>query len=156
MRNLWPNLITKPEKNIKMKKTYAELREIDEIVGGLYIKNPKTKDGKFGYGYGRFYSKNAKSISEELNEKIMDSRIENAMVDEKTKELLYDLQGGGQNKLYKYTKEGMKKFLEETRKITKEYDEKEIEIIPFFVKEEDLPEMSEEEKELLKGCLIKE
>jgi len=141
-------------KIIKMKKTYAQLKEIDEVVGGLYGKNPKLRDGKFGYAYNRFVTKNVKPLVDEMQEKIMDCRVENAMVDEKTKELLYDRAGGEQNKLYKYTKEGMKTFMEETRKITKEFDEKEVEIIPFFVS--DVPEMMEEEKEILKGCLVKE
>jgi hypothetical protein len=138
-----------------MKKTFEEIKNIDNIVGGLYQKNIKLKDGKFGYAYNRFYAKNIKPTLEEVNEKITDARIENAMTDEKTKELLYDSSRGPEQKLFKYTKEGLIKFNDEVRKITKEYDKKEVEIIPFFTSE--IPtELLDEEKEELKDYLIKE
>jgi len=134
-----------------MQKTYKELQEIDEVVAAIYQRNPEARKGKFGYAYNRFYSKNIKPIIEEISEKLTDIRVENAMVDEKTKELVYDNTNG--QKLYKYTKEGMIKLLAEQRKINKEYDKKKVEIIPFITK--DIPEdIMEEEKEALKGCLI--
>ena len=134
-----------------MQKTYKELQEIDEVVAAIYQRNPEVRKGKFGYAYNRFYSKNIKPIIEEISEKLTDIRVENAMVDEKTKELVYDNTNG--QKLYKYTKEGMIKMLSEQRKINKEYDKKKVEIIPFITK--DIPEdIMEEEKEALKGCLI--
>lgn len=141
--------------NIKMKKTFEQLKEIDNIVGNLYAKNPKIKDGKFGYAYNRFYTKNIKPLIDEANEKIQDSRIENAMTDPNTKELLYDLSRGPDQKIFKYTKEGLKKFNEEARKIQKESEAKEVEIKPFFTT--DIPtELLDEEKDELVGCLIKE
>jgi len=144
--------------NIKMKtetlkKTFEQLKEIDNIVGNLYAKNPKLRDGKFGYAYNKFYTKNIKPILDEVNEEITDCRIENAMTDPTTKELLYDSSRGPEQKLFKYTKEGLKKFNDEVRKITKKYDAKEVEIIPNFTT--DIPEMFDEEKAELKGCLIK-
>jgi len=134
-----------------IEKTFKELKEIDEIVGGIYARNPKAKEGKFGYAYNRFFSKNIKAIFDEIAEKITDVKVENAMVDKDTKELIYDNTGG--QKVYKYTKDGMKKLLEEQRKIYKEYDEKKVEIKPYITK--DVPEdLLDEEKEALKGCLI--
>jgi hypothetical protein len=138
---------------IKITKTFEQLKEIDSIVGNLYQKNPKLKDGKFGYAYNRFYAKNLKPIVDEINEKLTDSRIENAMVDATTKELLYDNSRGPEQKLFKYTKEGMIKFNNESRKIYQDYDKKEVEIIPYFTS--DVPEMLDEQREELKGCLIK-
>jgi len=137
-----------------MTKKLKELFEIDEIVNNLYVKNPKLKDGKFGYAYKRFYEKNLKDVLEEMQEKMTDCRIDNALVDEKTKELLYDSSDKGGQKLYKYTKDGMKKLLEDTRNIKKEYEKKEVKIEPYYAS--DVPDMIEEEKEALKGCLIQE
>jgi hypothetical protein len=70
------------------------------------------------------------------------------MVDEKTKELLYNADKG-----YKYDKEGMKKLIAFTRDLIKEYDAKEVEVIPFITT--DVPEgILEEEKELLTGLVL--
>ena len=51
-----------------LKKTFEQLKEIDNIVGGLYTKNIKLKDGKFGYAYNKFYVKNIKPLLDEMNE----------------------------------------------------------------------------------------
>jgi hypothetical protein len=137
-----------------MKKTNLELKEIDEVVGYLYQRNPKLQDGKFGYAYNRFYTKNIKPLMEQIQEEISDLKVEYAMVDEKTKELLYGEPDQRGNKPYKYDKEGMKKLLLETRKVVKKYESKSVDVIPYFSSV--LPEKIEpEEKELLKGCLIK-
>ncbi len=137
--------------NTKVKKTLEQLLEVDNVVGDLYAKNPKLKDGKFGYAYNRFYAKNIKPVTDEMQEKTADARIENAMVNEQTKELLKDTANPN---AYKYTKEGMKKLTQDVRDIIKEFNKKEVEVIPFFTT--DVPEMMDEQKELLVGCLIKE
>jgi hypothetical protein len=137
-----------------MKKTFEELREADTVVANLYMKNPKLKEGKFGYGWSKFYKKNLEPTYTEMQEKMADAKVENAMVDEKTKELLYDITDP-HNKSYKYTKEGMKKLTEEFRKIVKEYDTKEVEVEPYFIKDTKyIPEMLDEERELLTNLII--
>lgn len=135
-----------------MKKTLEQLLEIDNIVGNLYDKNPKLRDGKFGYAYNRFYVKNIKPILDDMQEKIVDVRIENAMVDEKTKELLREAEENSKIKNYKYTKEGMKKLTKDIREIVKESNAIEVEVIPFITS--DVPEMLDEQKEMLKGLII--
>jgi hypothetical protein len=132
-----------------MKKTISEIREADELVGKLYRDNPDAKKGKFGYAWTKFIKKNLNPIVEDLNDRLADNRVEFALTDKTTKELLY-----GEDKNYKYDKEGMKQLLEANRALIKEYDRMEVEIIPFFVKEEDLPAMLDEEKEMLKGLVI--
>ena len=135
-----------------MKKTFSELKEIDEVVGALYTKNPKLGDGKFGYAYNKFYEKNVKPINEEIQDKMMDFKIDNAMTDPVTKELLYEKADERGNKAYKYTKEGMKNLIKDQRKFLKEIQAKSVEIKPYITK--DVPEMTEEQKEALKGCVI--
>jgi len=137
-----------------MKKTFLEIQEADQIVGSLYAKDKTLEKGKFGYAWGRFIKKNYNPISEELNEKIIDNRVEHALVDEKTKELLYE--GEGKEKSYKYSKDGMKALLEANRKLIKEFNKKEIEVIPFYISEENLPELLEGEREILTGLVIEE
>jgi len=130
-----------------MKKTFKELKEADQLIAELYAKNPNLKNTKFGYAWKRFTDKNYTPLIAELNDKIVDSRVEHALTDSTTKELLYT---GDSN--YKYDKEGMKSLIDANRKTLKEYDLKEVEITPFIVK--DLPELTEEETEVLKGLII--
>jgi len=121
--------------------------EIDNVVGRLYKKDPTLKNGKFGYGYAKFFKKNIHPIVAEINEEIENCRIDNCLADEKTKEILYTA-----DKQFRYDKEGYKKLNEFIRKINKEYAEKEVEVEPYILK--DVPELLEEEKELLQGILI--
>ena len=132
-----------------MKKTFEELKEVDVMVAQLYKKDETLKNGKFGYGWSKFYKKNINPTQEELVDKITDNQVENALTDDKTKELLK-----GTDNNYKYSKEGMKALLEANRKLMKEFDEKEIEVIPYFIKSENLPELTEEQKEELKNLII--
>ncbi len=132
-----------------MLKKFKELQEIDEIVGGLYKKNPALPNGRFGYWYNKFYKKNVTPILTEIGEKIADIRLDNAMVDEKTKEILYS----EDKQSYKITKDGMKKVNEQTRALHKEYEEKEVDVTPMISSEVPV-ELQEEDKELLKGLLI--
>jgi len=133
-----------------MEKTYKELLEIDSLIAELFTKNPKLKEGKFAYGYKRFCDNNTNKIVDEINERVTDIRVENALTNKETGELVYD--GQGPQRQYKYTKEGMLKMNKEVRKLNKEYEGKVITIKPYIVSE--IPEMLDEEKKLLVGCLI--
>jgi len=134
-----------------LKKTYLELLEIDAIIAKLFKKNPKLKDGKFGYGYERFFKLNLEKIMNEMEEKRQDIRTENALTDKSTGELLYtDL--NNQQRNYRYDKAGMMKMNLEMRVLNKEYENKSYEVIPYFISE--MPEILDEERELLVGCLI--
>lgn len=131
-------------------KTFKELSEIDLMMGELYTKTPTLKDTKFGYGYKRFAEKNYYPKQKEYSEAVLDLRIENALVDEKTKAIIY--RDNGQS--FEYSKEGLKNLQTQTRKLENEWDVKEIEIEPYFIKEENLPKLNEYQTELLKGVLI--
>lgn len=134
-----------------MKKIFSELKEADQLVAKLYAKDKNLKNGKFGYAWNKFYNKNITPTNEELVDKITDNQVENALTDPNTKELLK-----GADQQYKYGKEGMKALLEVNRKLMKEFDAKEIEVVPYFIKAENLPELSEEEKLELTGLVIAE
>lgn len=131
-------------------KTFKELQEVDEMVGQLYQKNPKVKESKFGYAYKRFSDKNYFPILREFQDEIGLCRIENALEDKATKEVLIDRMNP---RGYKYTKEGLKKCLEDEKKIIAAWEQKEIEIKSYFTK--DIPEeLTEENIELLKGLVF--
>lgn len=132
-----------------IKKTFAELMEIDEIVGVLYTRNPLIRNGRFGYWYTKFYKKNITPITNEIAEKIADNRLDNAMIDKDTNEILYS----EDKKSYRIDKEGQKKVNEFQRAIYKEYNEKEFDIIPQISSEVPV-ELLDEEKKVLKGLVI--
>jgi len=135
---------------IMIKKTFKDLEEIDSIVGSIYHKNPEIKDTKFGYAYKRFSEKNLIPIFKQYNELLSDIRIENALEDEKTKAILHKEGGRG----FEYSKEGLKAVIKAERELGKEWNDKEFEIEPYIISEENLPELNDEQKEILEGVLF--
>ena len=116
----------------------------------MYRANPTLTNTKFGYAYKKFVEKNITPTIKEINEKMEDERLDKAMVDEKTKEILYN---DSTNRSYKYDKQGLKGLLEFSRKLTKEYEEKDIEVIPYISKE--VPDELDQNKiDLLIGILL--
>lgn len=136
-----------------MKKTFLELNEIDQSVSLLYKNNDKLRDTKFGYAYKKFYEKNFHKLNKKLQEELQDVRIENALEDDKTKEILKDEESF---RGYKYSKEGLKLVVKSEREILSKYEAMEVEIEPYFCKKESLPELTEYQVELFKGCIIEE
>jgi hypothetical protein len=139
-----------------MKKTYQELIEIDGIIARLYAEDLNIRKGKFGYAYTKFHTKNIAPVQKEMREKLEDLQVDNALTDEKTGELLYGEPAPNQQKGdFKFNKEGMKKLTFETRALIKEFQEKEIEIEPFFSSV--IPAgLSVEDIDALRGCVIGE
>lgn len=131
-----------------MKKTFLQIKESDQLVAQLYANDENLQKGKFGYAWKRFIEKNYKPLVVEINEKMDDARIDNALTDPNTGEILYN----GEN--YKFGKEGVKALIEYGRKLDKQYNERLVEIIPFLVKKADLPALTDEEQEILKGLVI--
>lgn len=131
--------------------TFKELREISIIVSDLYIKFPNLGDTKFGYSWKRFYEKNIEKTTQEFQQALTDARIDNALVDPITKAVLLDekdkIHGG-----FKFDKDGAKKVSRDEQKIVDEFNAKEIEVTPYI--SPFVPELNEEQKELLKGILI--
>lgn len=135
-----------------VKKTFKELNEVDSLIGELYQKNPKLKESKFGYAYKRFIDKNFIEHLKEYQHQLSDVRIDNAMEDKDTKEILKDPTPGSRG--FKYTKEGLKKVIEQENEIMKKWNEKEIEVEPYIITAENLPILSEGQREQLSGILV--
>jgi hypothetical protein len=131
--------------NMKLKT----LNEIDQLVNQLYRQDPKLKDTKFGYAYKRFVEKNYQSHLKDYQLDISTARVEHALEDEKTKEVLTDrLNERG----FKYSKEGLKAIMKAEAELTEKWNNKEVEVEPFISSH--VPELTEDQRELLSGILI--
>lgn len=131
-------------------KTFKELQELDQIVGGMYRVDPLLKDTKFGYAYKRLCDKYYIPAIKDYNEAINDARIDHALEDPVTKEILRDSKSP---RGYKYSKEEEKKIAHEERKITDAWNLKEIQVEP-FISAHIPPELTEEQTAALTGILI--
>lgn len=131
-------------------KTLKEIFDIDEVVAKLYKADENLQNGKFGYAYKRYYAKSFSPALEEFQNGILTIRINNALEDEKTKALLVDPENP---RGYKYSKEGLKKCIEEENKYKHETFEKEFDVFPFI--SPTIPEnLSDEDRETLSGVVI--
>lgn len=138
-----------------MTKTYKELRELDFLVGAMYAKNPLLKDGKFGYAYKRFSEKNFIPTTKEYNQAITDARIDSALTDTSTKALITDQNPNSRG--FQYDKAGLKTVMKAENELQEKFFAKEIEVEPYILKTEDVPEnLTDEEHETLAGLLIPE
>ncbi len=138
------------ENSNSLVRTFQQLQVIDNLVGMFYAKEPTLKQSKFGYNYDRFHKKNYAALLKEFQDAIAYIRVENALEDEKTKEILTDEKSG---RGYKYSKAGLKKCMEDEVKCIEKFNEKNITCEPFISPV--LPnEMSESQTEILKGLLI--
>jgi len=131
-----------------MKTTIKEIFKADQLMANIIKRDPMIERGKLGYAWTRFVDKNVSSFQKEYNTKILSVRIENALEDEK-KALIRD---SADPRGFKYSKQGLKKCIEEEKKLSDEFENTEIEIVPYFCKS--LPDLKEEEIEMLKGMVI--
>jgi hypothetical protein len=133
-----------------MKKLFKDLQEIDSLVGELYGKNPELKQSKFGYAYKRYSAKNYEPIVKDFRDELEGIRIDNALEDDKTHEILTDR---ANSRGYKYSKEGLKAVIDAEKKLIEKFNDKEVEVTPFITT--NIPEeISTELKELLTGILF--
>lgn len=135
-----------------MTKTFKELQEVDNLVAGLYRRMPKLAETKFGYAYKRFSDKIYVPVVKEFQAELEKVRVDAALEDTTTKEILIDRMNP---RGFKYSKAGLKQVIFEEKKILEQWDEKPIEIVPFlsvFVPDE----LTEFEIELLRGIVIDE
>lgn len=134
-----------------IKKTFEELKEIVEINNRLNQTNPTFPNTKLGYAFKRLIEKNINPIFTDFNDELQDVRIDNAMVDPSTSELLYKDDG----RSFRYTPEGLKNVMKKIKEVSREWDKKEFEIKPFICSE--IPEgveLTDEDKELLEGVIL--
>lgn len=136
-----------------MTKTFKELQEADMVVGTLYQKNPELKNSKFGYAWKRFTDKNYVPVVREFNEELAGIRVEHAMEDAVTKEILVDRMNV---RGFKYTKEGLKAVMKAEKALEENFNSKELEIIPHVTTAipEEVEALPEEQKELLTGLVL--
>ncbi len=135
-----------------IKKSYKEIVELDLMVAGLYSKTPALRESKFGYAYRRFYDKNLKKILGEYNEDLAMVRIDGALTNDETGELLISHEGG---RGFKYSKDGLKNVIKAERKLDEQWATKEFDVEPYFIKPEYFPEdINDEQKELMKGIVL--
>jgi hypothetical protein len=133
-----------------MIKTFKQLQEVDQLVASLYQKDKTLEQSKMGYAYKRFSEKNYFPVVKELQEKLIDIRVDNAMEDPTTKQILKD---PTDQRGFKYSKEGLKKCIEQERKVIDEFNKREIEIIPYI--SSFVPEiLTEDNLEELKGLIF--
>ncbi len=133
-----------------MTKTFKELQEVDSMIGELYKKNPKLKDTKFGYAYKRFSDKNYAPVVRDFQDELAFCRVDNALEDPSTKEVLIDRMN---QRGYKYSKAGLKACMEAEKKIVEYWDGRDIEITPFLTK--DVPtDLNDDQIELLQGVVF--
>ncbi len=135
-----------------LKRTFSELQHVDVVVGQIYADFPGLKENtKFSYAYKRFLEKNFQPTLKEFQDAIAFVRLDNALEDEKTKEVLFDSTPGSRG--YKYSKEGLRKCMEEEVKMIDKYNAKEIVIEPYISSQ--VPEgLTKEQTEVLKGLVI--
>lgn len=132
------------------KRTFKDLSELDQLVGMAYQRDDKLKNTKFGYAYKKFTEKNYIPLVKEFQEEIQNVRIDHALEDPTTKEILSDKNNF---RGYRYSKAGLKQVMVEERKIVDKWNEKEVEIIPYICAS--IPEELEpEEIEKLKGLVL--
>lgn len=132
-----------------MQKTFKELLELDAVIGGLYQKNPALRETKFGWAQKRFYETNIAPTLKEYRDKTTEIQINNALEDKTTKALLIDPKNP---RGYLYSREGQIKCIAEENKLWEEYQAMEVEVKPYISTY--VPDLTEEQTELLKGLLI--
>ena len=136
-----------------MQKKFIEIEEMDHVVGEIMVANNLTKNSKFGYASKRFLEKNYKPTYKRMQYEIEDARIQHCLVDEKTKEVRINPDRNSRG--YYFDKKGLVEVIKAEREIRDKYEDVLVEVEPFFLKPENIPEkITEEEREILKGCLI--
>lgn len=136
-----------------MTKTFKELQEADVVVAGLYQKNPDLKNSKFGYAWKRFTDKNYLPLVREFNEDLAGIRVDHALEDPNTKEILIDRMNV---RGFKYSKEGLKAVMKAEKALEEKHNAKEVEITPHITTAipEEVEALAEEQKELLTGLVL--
>lgn len=128
-----------------MKISFAKLLEINTEIGS--IVTPEIAKTKFGYACSKII-KSYSDIFNEYQDEMTTLNIQNALTDDKTKEILTDDKGN-----YKYSIEGKLALNAQYKEKLKSWKAKEFEITPFYVDE--LPELTDMQKELFTGIFIK-
>lgn len=125
---------------IKIK--FEKVLEINSAINKKFL-DPTFENTKFGYACKKFIKKNLLKSFQEFDDENEVLKIEHALIDEKTKEILRDEKGN-----YKFSKEETLVLMNLRKSLVEKWNDKEIEVEPYIVS--DLPDLTEEEKELFK------
>lgn len=120
--------VKKVEKEITLEEIFNIINILNRL-GDKTVNNTKTR---FGYATKKFIDK-CKKIITDYNESVESVRIDNALVDEETKELLMNENG------YKFSKEGLNNVSKEIKKLKAKKHKIEVHQI---LDEKEVPEMA--------------
>jgi hypothetical protein len=137
-----------------MVKKFKELEALDMVMGHLYREDDKLQYSKFGYAYKRFADKAYYPIYKEYVNNLAQIRIDNALEDPVTHEILRTpREEGGRG--YRYSKEGTKAVMQAEEELETSWAEKEFEVEPYFAPVDSIPtDLAEEHIALMKGLII--
>lgn len=127
----------------KITKTYQELFELNSVAGGYLARH--KEDNKLCEKIKNMATKQLKKHFESLNENDESLRIDHCAIDEKTKVILRDKDGG-----YQFDKDGLKAF----NKAAKEFRENEKVELHARISEYVPDDLTDEEIECFSGLLI--
>ena len=134
-----------------MTKTFKQLQEAEQLVSALIKAEPTLKDTKFGYAFKRFSEKNYVPLAKDFNNELTTLRIEYALEDKITGEVLTDRTN---SRGFKYGKQPLKQLLIEETKLADKWDSMEFEITPYISKLPDTIELTEGQLEILTGLVL--
>lgn len=134
-----------------LKRTFKDLQQIDFLVGGLYRQYPDIQKTKFGYAYKRFADKNYYPHRDDYNLEISDLRVDNALTDKGTGEILRDMDPNSRG--FKFDQKGLKTVMKGEKDLINNWNKKEYDVTPYI--SSDVPEqLSEEMKDMFDGLFI--
>jgi len=131
----------------EIKITFEKMLEVSEALRKFLDADKETK---FTYAINKFYKLNIKKVFDEYNEELAGIRVDNALVEEKTRAIVYDKETA---RGFAYDKEGLKAVMSAEKALQKKWETKEFTVIPYKAKA-DVPELTQSEEELLKGLVF--
>jgi len=137
-----------PEEPKEIKITFEKMLEVSEALRKFLNADKETK---FTYAINKFYKLNIKKVFDEYNEELAGIRVDSALVEEKTRAIVYDKETA---RGFAYDKEGLKAVMSAEKALQKKWETKEFTVIPYKAKANDVPELTQSEEELLKGLVF--
>ena len=134
-----------------MKITFEDLRKFNQVTANLFARKSVYRESKLGYAIKRFTDINLIKIFNEYNNELEMARIDHCLADPITKAVM--LASGGSQRMYQYSKEGLKAVLKAELDLIEKWDKKEFEVKPWICLEPP-KDLTEEEMETMKRLVI--
>ena len=106
------------------------------------------KETKFTYAINKFYKLNTNKVFDEYNEELAEIRVDNALVEETTKAIIYDKTN---HRGFSYDKAGMKAVMSAEKALKKKWETKVFTVTPYICS--DVPKLTQLQEELFKGLV---